>query len=177
MSFGMGSQIGGMVGAGIGLAQMIRGGEDPVFKRGQLQGVASALYNFLLERLRTDPVDTASYGRMSTALREGLRGQGNAAIQGLSETAQARGFLDSGEVIGGIQNIRRGEIAGFASGTRDILEMLEARRLEGVLPFLGLGAQEQATRNWQNIQRTQQAINAAQNVSGNMLDFGQLVTG
>lgn len=173
MSFAAGG-IMGAIGGAVGLAQMLRGGEDSIFRRGQLQGVGNQLYKFLLERLRTDPVDTESFGRMSTALREGLRRQGGAAIQELSETAQARGFLDSGEVIGGMQNIRRGELGAFASGTREILEMLEARRLEGVLPFLGLGTQEFTNRNSQNIARTGQAISALQS-SGSM--FNQSAAG
>lgn len=76
------SEIGGMVGSVIGLGQMIRGGEDSIFKRGQLQGISSELYKFLLERLRTDPADTDSFKRMSTALREGLRGRATRPSRG-----------------------------------------------------------------------------------------------
>ena len=177
--FGFGGLTGGMAGLGslIGLQSLLGGSNDPVIRRGDAQGVSSALARFLTERLNTEPVDTKSFRRMSTALREGLRGQGGAAVQGLSETAQARGFQDSGEVIGGIGNIRRGELQGFASGTRDILEMLEARRLAGVLPFLQIASGENASQGRQGIARSGQAMAGTQGTTSQLIDFGQLATG
>jgi hypothetical protein len=161
------------IGAGIGLREYLRGAEDRIISRGAGQGLTDLYLQFLTERLQP-PEQTASFRRQQTALREGLRRQTLAGRQQISETAQARGFLDSGEVLSGFQDLRRAELAGFASGTAQILESLEARRGLGVMPFLHLAVGEQQEEQRLRAVRAGQAISSLQ---GGGANIGTLASG
>lgn len=125
----------------------ILGGEDPrtlatsdAFQ--QLEPVGEAFSQLLLNRLQTRPEDTRAFGMLSESLREQLSRTAGAQRQRLGDTAQARGFLDSGAVFEGLADIDRAELEAFASGIRDILLGLEDRRTQNVLPFLSAAANE-----------------------------------
>lgn len=160
---GIASQAQSSAGALVGVGSLIRGGPESIFPGGLSRALAKELGMYLMDLLRTEPTETPQYARWSTAIREGLRRQGGAAIQGLSETAQARGFLDSGEVISGIGNIRRGELAAYTTGITQILDALEARRTQGVLPYLAAASGESATLAGQELERVRTAIAGLQN--------------
>jgi hypothetical protein len=100
-------------------------------------------YNkYLLELLREPVTETQQFELGSEAIRENLARTSAGARQRLGETAIAGGYGDSGAVLDASGDIDRAELQAFAAGLRDLLMGLEERRAAQVLPYLGLGVQE-----------------------------------
>ena len=113
--------------------------------------LGSEYQQFLLERLRQPASETTSFRLGSEAIREALGRSSRTARQRLGETATARGFFDSGAVLGMATDIDRAEMEAFGSSLRELVLSLEDRRTAGVLPYLSAGAGEASAISGMNI--------------------------
>jgi hypothetical protein len=75
-------------------------------------------------------------------LRDFLTREARTSRQRLSDTANTRGFLDSGQVFEGIEDIERGKLEAFSRGITELVMDLDRRGDQLALPFLGAASQE-----------------------------------
>lgn len=107
---------------------------------------------FLLDRLKTPASETESYRYGTKAIRDALTATSKTARQRLGDTANTRGFLDSGAVYQGLTDIELAEAQSFAESVTALYLGLEDRREQNVLPYLSGGASESAQIQGINVQ-------------------------
>jgi len=105
--------------------------------------LAQDLENFLSEQLNTPVTEGSQFQSLSTALQEQLAGLAKTQKQTAGEAAQTGGYADSGALLGQFGDIDRAQLEAFSSGLREIIQYLESKRTEDILPFLSAQAEEQ----------------------------------
>ena len=108
--------------------------------------------DFLLNRLNTPIGETDAFKQGSTMLRDQLSQAFATQRQRLGDTANARGFLDSGATIDAETDLARAELGQISQGLNQLFFALENQRTQGILPFLGLGNQEHLGISGMNVQ-------------------------